>query len=774
MKRLGGLLVLIVVLLGAFAGSTQAQGDGLTLEATLGLGGYCRPDVWCPLRVVIDNRGADVEGVLRVSPRSSLAPSGGYDRYTMSVLLPAGSRKAFPLYVPMTPTSTNLEIELVAGGRVIAADVVEARLVGEKDRLYGVVSGERSILRYLSDVLPAGAEANVAQLTLDALPADPLGWELLDAVVLNDVDTTALTEDQRRALETWVVHGGSLVIGGGAGGARTVSGLGDIAPVAVTGLHSVADLSGLERALGIELDQPLSGGYAIAQVELLAGDVLLAQGDMPLVVRAERGAGWVEFLAFDAGLTPSARWEDNVALWQRLLSVEAVKQTTNFPFRDRYQAAEAVGSIPGLAAPSVLQILGFSLIYTVLIGPINYLVLRSLDRRQWAWITIPVTVVIFTFLAYLTGFQLRGREAIIHQLSVVYVPAGADSGRINQAVGLFSPRRMRYDVRVEAAGVEALRENGGMPGSEDLTVEVLDGGLAIQDLQVDIGGIEPFAVHAYTSTQGLTTGLRFSTVMSQVAGTIRNGPIALEDAVLLSGSGGVEQLGDLEPGQEREVQLGSGSPPSFNPDLSMEIMGGTSYYGDRELYRRYQLLHSIFPYRDANLVNGVYLLGWSADQKLVPIEVVDGPYSNVGTTLYIYGVPIEPPALRSGETVTIPSSFIAREVEQGDAQWGGVIHLPGFGSEVILRFSVWPELALETVDRAMLEFSGSTGTLPMVSVWNWQQESWDDMEVDGNQVVISDGEAYALSPGIVRVKLEAASDMGGRLGSITLTMEGRR
>ena len=34
--------------------------------------------------------------------------------------------------------------------------------------------------------------------------------------------------------------------------------------------------------------------------------------------------------------------------------------------------------------------------YIVLVGPVNYLVLRWLDRREWAWVTVPVLIAVFT------------------------------------------------------------------------------------------------------------------------------------------------------------------------------------------------------------------------------------------------------------------------------------------------------------------------------------------------------------------------------------------
>ena len=60
----------------------------------------------------------------------------------------------------------------------------------------------------------------------------------------------------------------------------------------------------------------------------------------------------------------------------------------------------AVSNLPSLALPPIGGLLVLLFGYIVLIGPINYLVLRRLDRREWAWVTMPVLIVVFTVGAF--------------------------------------------------------------------------------------------------------------------------------------------------------------------------------------------------------------------------------------------------------------------------------------------------------------------------------------------------------------------------------------
>ena len=43
------------------------------------------------------------------------------------------------------------------------------------------------------------------------------------------------------------------------------------------------------------------------------------------------------------------------------------------------------------------------LLYTAIIGPINFLILRRINRRELAWITIPALVLLFSAITFFTG-----------------------------------------------------------------------------------------------------------------------------------------------------------------------------------------------------------------------------------------------------------------------------------------------------------------------------------------------------------------------------------
>ena len=804
MKRIARIIFTVtVVILASLAwtrGLVAAQGSGPTMQVTVGFDGYCRGGGWCPVHVVLSNEGLNVGGKLRVAVRDA---GGGSEPniYARQVVLPAHSRKAYFLYFPSTGVSSRLTVQLLTGNKVLSSEQVVVAWLDEDDWLYGVASSNPSALNFLNDVVPTGGRAAVAHLNLELLPPDPLAWEGLDVLILNDVDTAALSGERRQALETWVAHGGHLIVGGGAGAARTIAGVADLLPVTVGGVRPVDDL----WALGERLSVPVvAGPYAVAQATLRDGEVLIEQrdeqGDLILLARRSYGAGRVDFLAFDAGLHPFTRWDDNAHLWEFIVGVGGAR-THRFTVHNGNSACEAINTIPGLELPSTLQILAFMLVYTLLIGPVNYVVLRKLDKRELAWLTIPALVVGFTVYSYVTGFQIRGGIPIVHRLAVVYVPEGFSSasgetggmeGRVSQVVGIFSPRRTDYDVWAAGARVREIPDSYyGRPARQPLYVVGEAAGSTVTHLRVDVGGIQPFVAEGYADVPAVEADLRLVVDTAgtlQLEGVVRNGDAPLKDAVLIMGND-VQRLGDLDAGQEANVHLslhggsgvvtsGSGYSAPYGHNIPEQVLGPKDYWENRELYRRYQFIQALFPYDGPGLGLGVYLMGWTDEGAPLPVEVVDHSFSPVETVLYVYALQVA--GLETGVTIVVPPGLIARQVEETTGYvdvWSDGFRMEP-GAVVVFRFTVWPGVTVSRVDELVLDMPGSshgnTSYSPAVSLWNRESGEWERVDVGWGQHSIPNAGAYVIPPGDVLLRLETGAEWSVEAENLTVTIKGQQ
>jgi hypothetical protein len=777
LKRIIWIVLGVVILLaGTCAPTSAAQDDqGLTVSISAGFDGYCRSNTWCPVYVVLSNEGIDVEGELQTSFDDDVNPG----IYIKRVTLPVHSRKAYFFYLPFHGLSTRpkIVVRLMVGQKVIVSRSVMVTLLEDNECLYGVVSDAPSDLAFLGAVAPGTGRALVAQLDLESLPPVPMSWEGLDVLVFDDVDMTTFSGEQKQALSAWVAHGGHLVVGGGAGAVRTTAGLDDLLPVSIGGTRSMDDLRALGELVGVSV---VPGPYAVAEATLKYGGALAEQEGTVLIARRTIGGGYVTFLAFDVGVNPFADWDDSVRLWQWIVGSFSLRRQPII--QNGYQAHEAVSTIPGMKHPSILQILGFLLVYMILIGPVNYVVLRKLDRRELAWITIPVLILGFSACAYVTGFQLRGFDAIVHRLAVVYVPQGSQVGRVSQLVGLFSPRRTNYDVWIE--GLEARAFSGDYyyaPSGQSLHVYREAEGVTVADLRVDVGGIEPFVAEGYTDVPGVDADLCLLEVSGslRLEGTIRP-QIALEDAVLLMG-GHVKRLGDLEKGQEVSIREPFRSGAIVVSGLPERIIDSVDYWSDPLLYRRYHFLGAIFnstygPYgasgsSRAGLGSGVYLAGWSDEHVPLSAEVVDASYSTTETAFYVYALPTAEVEVES--ISVIPPELITREMID---VVGYVEELSdGFHmeprSEATFRFTPWGT-AVPEVEEIILDMQQSGyGDPPAVSIWEWESEDWRPLGVTWGRHSISNGGRYVSSSGVVLLRLKATA--GTTVGRLELTLKGK-
>ena len=76
--------------------------------------------------------------------------------------------------------------------------------------------------------------------------------------------------------------------------------------------------------------------------------------------------------------------------------------------------------------------------YILLIGPISYLVLRRMDRRELAWVTAPVLVVLFTACSFGIGNSLKGSDVITNQISLIRTSTAGGAATVQTYGGILA------------------------------------------------------------------------------------------------------------------------------------------------------------------------------------------------------------------------------------------------------------------------------------------------------------------------------------------------
>jgi hypothetical protein len=667
-----------------------------------------------------------------------------------------------------------MTVSLVADGRTLAEQRVPITQVGTQENLYAVVSGEPVDMTALEQA--TGKTSYVAYLTLDQLPAVGPAWDALDLLVLNNIDTADLEPAQFKALQGWLAVGGQLIVTGGPNWRKTSAGLGDLLPVSVGGSISSPDLSALSELTGSAVGD---GPFVVAQGTLRDGRTLLAQDDLLLLARRREGLGQVDWLALDLALAPLRDWPGNDRLWGALLATpdRAPWDHSNI---NVWAAREGLANIPSLTLPSTLQMVAFLLVYTAIVGPLNYLFLRRLQRRELAWLTIPIIILLFAALAYFTGFQLRGGDVVLNRLSLVYGAAGAGSARARTLLGLFSPTRATYDVSFpEGTLVRTLAGDGrGGPSSNASAIIEQSGGTILRDVQVDVAGLRAFRVESDIHPPAVESDFTIDTAGTpRLEGEVTNrAGFVLQSAGLWIGDTIVE-LGDLGPGQTAPVNTllgggratravqpagGGGAPfPGYAPAFSShpqidKLIGGMDYYQDRQLNRRYQMLQAFLSSGEVSILSpqSVILFGWS-DESVWPMEIVGAGSETLDTVGYFLELPLSlsttqtsavvPPAL-----TTWQSLGVARPGETGPYDFYLTNDWIGF------QYQPWDAFQLARVDELRLNIDANQNQEAIrVALWDWSSESWsvDESLEWGRNLIRHPGDLVGPN-NAVRVRVE--------------------
>jgi hypothetical protein len=587
--RLVAAVGLLVVAFGPLALQVAAASQ-LTMSARILLQGHARSGSWAAVEVELQNDGPAIQGELRMDGGTQ-----GTARFAMAVDLPTGSHKTYVLHAQPPPFGRTVKVSLVSGEQVVdSVDV--AYLVHEATQLVVGVVAERP-QAILSEINlppnPFGAAAALIPLGVADLPERSEGWGVLDRLIWQDVDTNQLSTDQLTALRQWVAAGGRLIIVGGSAGIGTLSALpDDLLPYRPTATVDL-DPSVLTALIG-----PLPGGAT--QLPAMAGALahgrtLVSSGDRTVAAEVTVGSGRVTVFGFD----PTTKWlaesKSVNALWSAALPA---RSNDGSSLVDDSQLVQAAYQLPLLALPPTTGLLLILGAYILIIGPINYLILRRLDRRELAWVTMPVLVLTFAAASFGYGFLLRGTDVVVNEVAVVRGAPDATEATAQVYFGVFSPTRSTYRVDLPQGALLASPINGDPFGLGTGTLDIVQGTgpqepSAVRNLTVGSGSLRVVRAELPVSGPRMRGTLRMEGI--NLSGTFENASDkVLENVAVVLGSS-VAVLGDVQPGAKIPVRLSIRDNP-FGASLADQVVGqpfdSTSADGARR-QTRYQMVNQL-------------------------------------------------------------------------------------------------------------------------------------------------------------------------------------
>jgi hypothetical protein len=785
-------VALLVTALFSLAASVAAQAAANPVSITVNVGymGFVKAQQWMPVTIDVTNKGQDVSGTLEVTiGNNTNVPPLGPVIYQAHVSVPSGATKHLKTYLVEFWAPATVSARIVQNGQVLAS--ADAPPGTAATVLIGVLSDQSTALDSFAAVHPGGIAASVAHLSLGDVSDSPILLRAFDLLAIDDFATDSLTSAQRGALTDYVQNGGSLLLGTGASWRKTLAGVSStILPMSVGGTATLNSVGAIDNLSGVEI--------ATGAVNP-GSNAWLAEGARPLLAEKLVGAGIVTLATFDWNQAPVAGSTGADTLLRqvlvRTLFSSAAAQGIYFnkgggfgiggsgSTAERSNAvSQSLGSLPSLDRPSLLVIGVLVLAYVLFVGPINYFVLRALNRRALAWVTVPLIAILASAGAFGAGLFSKGRSVQTNQVSIVHLEPGWDHAYVESYTGLVTPTRGDYLVNVAGSKglVEPIFNNGGLVGSSPglIRVGVDDNSVMMPNMTAFV--LRGFATEGVVDTPRLVATAKFAN--GKLTGTIRNDTtMAFTDAVVLAGDS-YQLLKALAPGASATFEVTPKVPNVTNPPAISTIYGnynsGPQFNpptaADREGQEKSSILSLVATssFSGTNPAITPTVVAWTRQ----PYEQISvGGSQPPATALTAFALPIAVGEIGAG---TVPAGMIVSRYTdmEGDSQPGPPGAVTTSNGTVTYDFapSIVPGLHLT---KAVLDSStqnlyvgppGTTQGTPQVSVWDWSKSAWVTLSyTQQGTTALPDA---AVNPASSEVRLQiAANGSTSYLGPISLT-----
>ncbi len=479
----------------------------------------------------------------RVQDTYSMVPSSIYQQ---PVTVPRGTQKQVTLYLPITARSTTVSIivQLLDNyGRVVQSQSVLLHQLYAENVFVGLLSDQMSGFDALRNVvLPNSSDSVLVQyLNAQNMPSMEAVLANFNLIVLDTFHTSRLSHEQLRALYLWVQQGGSLIEVGGPHWQQTLSALPvNLLPVSI---HGASILAAGAHLLPAGISTSVSSGITISdtlQVPIPVSSAtvqggarsIVSAGDVPLLVQAQSGQGFIYYLAYDPALDPVVHWTETPILWRSLVICSlGVQLLLNNPSQGLsgsmpYYLAKLQHLLLSNPSPTPWLLLFLFFGYLLILGPIRWLIVHRTKQR---------------FSNSFSVIQLTGGSSVAHSTTYhgVYVPFASANSTIQVQLpgGSLVQPYVDASQQSEQAAITAIPEATQVKVS-DTNSRFLDAFQAEQDISIQGGIISHLVLN-----QGMLSGTLTNTL-----------PTALSDVYLLMPHS-ILRIGNVAAGQTNSVTL---------------------------------------------------------------------------------------------------------------------------------------------------------------------------------------------------------------------------
>jgi hypothetical protein len=451
-------------------------------QVEVGIDGTYKLGKWTPIRITIDAAAA-ATGRLEIATTDG---EGVACHYVIDELKVASGSTAVVRQIRLgQDRQLTVRFVLPSGESVERKHTIAREPVTAWQQWVLTIGSDIEIDKALRLRRRPPAEALIGSYVEDCarLPVHWLGYDGVDLILLTSGDAgwQDRVSDQRvAAIREWVAKGGRLVVCTaanalqlmGQGGPQGQGGpLAALAPGPLTQVMRQRQTAGLETYADTSqrldvLMQDAAGrieGLPTAVFEIQEGMVDVEEGfgreRSAWIIRRPYGLGIVTLLTADIDTSPIAEWAARHKLIAKLLDgalpgqydeIEERQsgQMTHVGYRDLTgQMRLAMEQFSGVRLVPFSLIAGMAVIYILLIGPVDYFVLRRVSRSMSVtWLTFPLIVVATCLLAGWLAQRWKGAEVRVNEVHLVDIDGRAGEYRETTWTHLYTPRTRQLAV----------------------------------------------------------------------------------------------------------------------------------------------------------------------------------------------------------------------------------------------------------------------------------------------------------------------------------------
>jgi hypothetical protein len=487
-----------VLVMGA---ATEKDEDPFNVDFFCGWGGYYRPMEWTPVEIGISSTLTEpFAGCIIVS-----AQQDGLN--TMNINHEFVLTPDIPLHLPLVTkfafTADKCSVRLVDKDRGRTQWSQEYELwgmetgnrfitvVNENDLLIGLIgSGKFGLLRLPKQSKCLSHRGQGSVFLGDKLPRmvpwDWTGFVPLDLLILYDPDWNLFNSQQLKAITQWVSNGGKLLF---VPGSHPLAAANPIAQLLPFELQDVKQMSVppemLERLGLIGGEAETVNGWSIA-AKSDARFFQLEKSDKNecFFATGYSGFGRVGILAFDPATMSDRQREKSASFWISCIK-EVLEYTDSLPFgtvsggirsnqisrtiqsasdaetetgrpgnRNRFEIGWAHAAnnavmeflYQGIRPLSIWWVILLLITLAILLGPLDYKLLKRIDRLPLTWLTCAFWIIFFTVGAYFGVQALRAGDMELRVVSVLDGIKNSNQAWSTDYCGLFAPYSDDYKL----------------------------------------------------------------------------------------------------------------------------------------------------------------------------------------------------------------------------------------------------------------------------------------------------------------------------------------